>query len=61
MPGTVSGLLAAGSSDKENLYPHAAELIVGAVAFTIIFFFMWKWVLPRLNTLLEQKIKQSST
>ena len=33
-------------SDKENLYPHAAELIVGAVAFAIIFFFMWKWVHP---------------
>jgi len=53
--GNVSGLLAAGSSDKENLYPHAAELIVGAVAFAIIFFFMWKWVLPRVNTLLDER------
>ncbi len=43
------------SSDQENLYPHAAELIVGAVAFAIIFFFMWKWVLPRVNTLLEER------
>ena len=49
------GLLAAESTDKENLYPHAAELIVGAVAFGIIFFFMWKWVLPRVNTLLEER------
>jgi len=40
------------SSDQENLYPHAAELIVGAVAFAIIFFFMWKWVLPRVNAML---------
>ncbi len=55
---TVLGLLAAGSSDKENLYPHAAELIVGAVAFAIIFFFMWKWVLPRVNVLLEQRREQ---
>jgi F-type H+-transporting ATPase subunit b len=49
------GLLAAESTDKENLYPHAAELIVGAVAFAVIFFFMWKWVLPRVNTLLEER------
>jgi F-type H+-transporting ATPase subunit b len=52
---TKIGLLAAGSSDKENLYPHATELIVGAVAFAIIFFFFWKWVLPRVNTLLEER------
>ncbi len=58
MLGTVHGLLAAETSDKENLYPHAAELIVGAVAFAIIFFFMWKWVLPRVNVLLEQRREQ---
>jgi len=55
MMGTGFGLLAAESSDKQNLYPHAAELIVGALAFAIIFFFMWKWVLPRVNTLLEER------
>ena len=55
---TKIGLLAAGSSDKENLYPHATELIVGAVAFAIIFFFFWKWVLPRINTLLEERRQQ---
>ncbi|MEO8423135.1 MAG: F0F1 ATP synthase subunit B [Actinomycetota bacterium] len=53
--GNTFGLLAAESTDKENLYPHAAELIVGAVAFGVIFFFMWKWVLPRVNTLLEER------
>jgi len=53
--GNTFGLLAADSTDKENLYPHAAELIVGAVAFAIIFFFMWKWVLPRVNALLEER------
>jgi F-type H+-transporting ATPase subunit b len=52
---TRIGLLAAESSDKENLYPHATELLVGAVAFAIIFFFFWKWVLPRVNTLLEER------
>jgi len=54
MVGNVLGLLAE-SSDKQNLYPHAAELVVGALAFAIIFFFMWKWVLPRVNTLLEER------
>jgi F-type H+-transporting ATPase subunit b len=49
------GLLAAEASDKENLYPHAAELVVGVVAFAIVFFFMWKWVLPRINALLEER------
>ena len=49
------GLLAAEASDKENLYPHAAELVVGAVAFAVIFFFMWKWVLPQLNKTLEAR------
>ena len=58
MVGTIFGLLAAASSDKENLYPHATELLVGAVAFAIIFFFMWKWVLPRVNVLLEQRREQ---
>jgi F-type H+-transporting ATPase subunit b len=52
---TGIGLLAAESSDKENLYPHASELVMGAVAFAVIFFFMWKWVIPRVNTLLEER------
>src|SRR4249920_1339517 len=55
MLGTTSALIAAETSDKENLYPHATELIVGAVAFAIIFFFMWKWVFPRVNALLEER------
>ncbi len=53
--GNTFGILAAETSDKENLYPHAAELIVGAVAFAIIFFFMSKWVIPRVNVLLEER------
>ena len=46
------------SSDKENLYPHAAELLVGAVAFAVVYFFISKWVLPRVNTLLEERRQQ---
>lgn len=39
----------------EDLYPNLEELIVGAVAFAILFFFMWKWVLPRVNQLLDER------
>jgi F-type H+-transporting ATPase subunit b len=55
---TVLALLAQAEeevNDKADLYPHWEELVVGALAFAILFFFMWKWVLPRLNTLLEER------
>jgi F-type H+-transporting ATPase subunit b len=56
--GLISVLAQESVSDKEDLYPHAAELIVGAVAFVFLFFFMWKWVIPRLNTLLDDRRAQ---
>jgi F-type H+-transporting ATPase subunit b len=42
-------------NDPADLYPKVPELIVGAIAFAILFFFVWKWVLPRVNTLLEER------
>ena len=42
-------------NDKADLYPHWQELVVGALAFAILFFFMWKWVIPQVNTLLEER------
>jgi len=42
-------------NEAKDLYPHANELIVGAIAFAILFFFIWKWALPRLNQVLEQR------
>jgi len=42
-------------SDKKDLYPKISELILGAVAFGILFVFMAKWVLPRLNQTLEAR------
>jgi F-type H+-transporting ATPase subunit b len=48
----------AATSDKENLYPHLAELLVGLVAFFVIFFFFWKWVLPQAKRVLEERRKQ---
>ena len=40
---------------KEDLYPRLSELIVGAIAFAVLFVFMAKFVLPRLNTLLDER------
>jgi F-type H+-transporting ATPase subunit b len=42
-------------NDAADLYPHWHELPVGAIAFGILFYFMWRWVLPRVNTLLEER------
>jgi F-type H+-transporting ATPase subunit b len=42
-------------NDAADLYPHWHELLVGFLAFAILFFFMWKWVLPRVNTMLEER------
>ena len=45
-------------SEKADLYPKLAELIAAAIAFGIIFFLIWRWVLPRVNTLLEERRQQ---
>lgn len=45
-------------SEAEDLYPPAGELIVGLVAFLILFFFTWKWVLPRFRQVLEERREQ---
>lgn len=57
MLATIVTLLAAEekTNDAKDLYPHWGELIVGVIAFAILFFFMKKWVLPRVNTLLEER------
>ena len=49
---------AAPTSEKADLYPKAAELITAALAFLILFFFFWKWVLPAINKLLEERRQQ---
>jgi len=56
--GAISVFAQESVSDKKDLYPHASELIVGAIAFGILFYFMWKWVIPRINTLLDERRAQ---
>jgi F-type H+-transporting ATPase subunit b len=57
----VSGFIAQAAepvSDKKDLYPHWNELIVGAIAFAILYFFVAKWILPRMNQLLDDRRRQ---
>jgi len=51
----VHVVLAISESGKELLYPKLSELILGAVAFFILFAFMYKWVIPRFNQLLTAR------
>ena len=52
------GLVAAETSDKKDLYPQAQELIVGLIAFTILFLLMAKFAIPRMNQALEERRKR---
>ena len=42
-------------SEAKDLYPAPGELIVGLIAFLILFFFTWKWVLPRFRQVLDER------
>jgi F-type H+-transporting ATPase subunit b len=42
-------------SEVKDFYPEPAELIVGLIAFAVLFFFTWKWIVPRFNQVLEER------
>ncbi|WP_408909504.1 F0F1 ATP synthase subunit B [Streptomyces solicavernae] len=46
--------LAAGE-EQNPLIPPGPELLVGTIAFAIVFFFFWKKLLPNINKVLEQR------
>ena len=51
-------LLAAEESESgglEILLPPRDELIAGIIAFSIVFFFVWKWAVPAINKSIEQR------
>jgi len=56
---TLLSLLAQAAEETaepvEHLSPKLQELVVGAIAFFVLFFFLWKWVIPRLNQMLEAR------
>lgn len=45
-------------SEAKDLYPAVGELIVGLIAFAVLFFFTWKWVLPKFKEVLEERRTQ---
>jgi F-type H+-transporting ATPase subunit b len=45
-------------SEASRFYPEVGELIVGLLAFAVLFFFTWKWVLPKFKEVLEQRRDQ---
>jgi F-type H+-transporting ATPase subunit b len=51
----VHQLVAISQEGKDLLYPKLDELILGAIAFFLLFAFMYKWVIPRLNQTLEAR------
>jgi F-type H+-transporting ATPase subunit b len=42
-------------SEAKDLYPAVGELIVGLLAFFVLFFFTWKYVIPRFKQVLEER------
>lgn len=61
MHALISSILAQAEeevSEAKDLYPAPGELIVGLVAFAILFFFTWKWVLPRFRQVLDERRAQ---
>jgi F-type H+-transporting ATPase subunit b len=51
----VHVLVAISQEGKDLLYPKLSELLLGAVGFFILFAFMYRWVVPRANQMLEQR------
>ena len=54
----MSHLLAASSSSPNPLVPNWTEVIVGALAFFIVFGVLWKILLPRIMTTLDERTDQ---
>jgi len=54
----MSHLLAASSSSPNPLVPNWTEVIVGALAFFIVFGVLWKILLPRIMTTLNERTDQ---
>ena len=48
-------MLQAAASQQSPLSPDPVELVVGLITFAIIFFALWKLVLPRMTTMLETR------
>jgi F-type H+-transporting ATPase subunit b len=43
------------AAEENILLPHASEMVVGGIAFFIVFFALWRFLLPRLKKALEDR------
>lgn len=43
------------AEEQPPLVPHPDELIIGLIAFAIVFFFLWKKLLPSINKVLDER------
>ncbi|NNN33573.1 F0F1 ATP synthase subunit B [Streptomyces sp. S3(2020)] len=52
----IANLMQLAAEEKQNpLVPPGPELLVGTIAFAIVFFFFWKKLLPNINKVLEER------
>ncbi|MGW1765300.1 F0F1 ATP synthase subunit B [Streptomyces sp. NPDC002073] len=52
----IANLVALAAEEKQNpLIPPGPELLIGTIAFAIVFFFFWKKLLPTINKVLEER------
>ena len=54
-PLVVAAEEAAESGGLDLLLPATSELVAGIIAFAIIFYFMWRWVVPTLSATLARR------
>jgi F-type H+-transporting ATPase subunit b len=43
------------AAEENILLPHTSELVVGGLAFLIVFLALWRWLLPRIKKALEER------
>ncbi|MGB8361835.1 MAG: F0F1 ATP synthase subunit B [Acidimicrobiia bacterium] len=44
-----------GTSNTSLVLPEPSELIAGIIAFSIVFFFVWRWAMPTITATLEKR------
>ncbi|WP_345748553.1 F0F1 ATP synthase subunit B [Streptomyces sp. ODS28] len=47
--------MAAEAEEQNPLVPPIPELVIGLIAFAIVFFFLWKKLLPNINKVLDER------
>jgi F-type H+-transporting ATPase subunit b len=51
----VNALVQIAAEEQNPLVPPIPELVIGLIAFAIVFFFLWKKLLPNINKVLDER------